>query len=550
MASPRRTDDLTRVAEYLAQQRAEASGRKVPRRLFKNTPEGLETAELGDDQWVTVGRRKDDERPGLQAEGYEWAAGDEYDRALAAHQQPPIDMKGRLPFISGAPVHPSRANPSATLPEPGDPGMGNAMSQAATAWRKHGAQQSEQPPAPAVAKKSGSAGMKRSLQVSTTSQSGPQPQLREFQPLAQLAPKELEMRLGGLPEGVAREMRKRWGLGDAQADANNRSLAVELASAGNQIGSGIAGGKYDDGLWDNQRRAARQPVADYEAQAGEERQQNEDQRRAAEDEREARAAEQAAEMELRKFEYGQRRDQGQDQLARDRMAQDADLAAQRLRSEGLDRGMRREEMTFRQAEAAEAKKEAARLKREDMLGRQGERDQQELAKRLQAAADAKPDLDLVMRYATGSEDEDIPGVGWGISGLPGAMVSQDGSDLRQAAIRLYRAKTRIESGQTVTPQEAQTALEARGMGAWKTEGQWRSGMKALANETASAMRNIESGFNEDVVQERSRRGGVTSRDIPVAPTRHRVIGPNGESGTLEDDELDMALMNGWRLADG
>lgn len=566
MPAPLKDDDLTRVAMFLAQQRAQEQGRKVPpsaltrdygaatvrragtlRSALGLDPEfEIESVRVapGMSREVNTTLQWDGRNQipiqSLQAAGTPIVSGPVFEgmkeqaAMLSSRGEAP---PGKLPFISNTPTHAAPAGYSSQLPSSDDPRMTEAMSQAATAFRKRGAEPAPAP-APAAARSTGASGKRsREMAVNTTTAAGPQPQLRPFQPLAQLAPAEAEQRLAGLPEGVASVMRKRWGLEDAQADANRRALAVELASAANQVGSGIAGGSYNDSLWDSQRSAARQPVADFQARGDEERQQNEAERRAAQDERDAHEAERAARVEMEKFQYGQTRDASQDKLARDRMAQEAKLAEDRMRSEGLDRGLRREEMRLRQKEGAELRQEMANQKRQDMLQRQDEKDLAELAKRSDANSAVKDDLDRIMPYINGKED--VPGIGPVVSALPEFMLSQEGTDVRQSALRLYRNIVRAESGQTVTPQEAASALEAMGMGAGKSEGAWRSGMAALARRAQAALRNTEAGFTPEVVLERARRGGTTSKDIPQATAQ-----PTGEEIDMPDGSVYEVLRDG------
>jgi hypothetical protein len=160
----------------------------------------------------------------------------------------------------------------------------------------------------------------------------------------------------------------------------------------------------------------------------------------------------------------------------------------------------------------------------------------ELAKRSQPAAEMLSDIQTVNRYL--GQRGDLPGVGPVDAGLPELFTSAGGTELRQAALRLYRNKVRAESGQTVTPQEAQTALEARGMGVGRSEEAFRQGMSSLVREAQQALTNIESGFEPPVVQRRQQLGGTTSRDIPApaspgapqggpSPTGRRVTMPDG-----------------------
>lgn len=547
---PPREKYLDTVAQFLAGEEARKAGKSSPKsltRVFRNDPNslrGLETADVYPDRAV-LGRRPDSDRAALESEGYEWRPVDEYSTVVANPQVPVAPPPGKLPFISGTPTHQGKPAPAAAPPASG---MEQAMSLAAASSRPLSGTQPAPPPlampaqaAPPEKKRSGS---REAMLVSKTTETGSTPTARPYTPLDTAAPAPGQDRFQGLPEGVASFLRKRSGLEEAQQDANRRAMAVELASAFNQIGTGIAGSRYNPNAFDNQREAAQQPVADYQALAEEGRTEDALARQQTMDERALQEAAREAQRQEREFQYRQGRDTAGDTLRQKGLEQEMEIARMRADEGRKDRYLRSQELLMRAKEGAEARKSAAEQKRTDMLARQDEKDQAELAKRLQAASDAKNDLDLVMRYATGTEGEDIPGIGWGVSGLPGALVSQEGSDLRQAAIRLYRNKVRMESGQTVTPQEAATALEARGMGTWKTEGQWRSGMKALAGETAAAMRNIESGFNPSVVATRRERGGITSADIPTAPAV--MESPDGQQYEVDAGEVLEAERNGWK----
>lgn len=563
MAAPLKDDDLTRVAMFLAQERAQQQGRKVPRRLFKNTPAGIETAELGDNQWVTVGRRSDADRPALQSEGYEWMAGDDYAQALAQHGQPPVKPPpGKLPFISGTPTHPAPAGYSNAPQAVGDSGMASAMSKAAQASRQHGGVQPPQPTPEKPMAKGGGAGSKRSTEVSVgTTAAGSQPQVRPFQPLAQLAPQDAMKRLEGLPEGAATIMKKRWGIEDAQADANNRSLAVELASAFNRVGSGLAGAKYDDNVWDNQRAAARQPVEDYAARSDEERAQNEAGRRAAEDEREARAAEQAARLELEKFEYGKGRDKSQDQLARDRMAQEKSLAEARLGADAAERGLRRKELSIRDAESMALKLAMADEKEKERQRREGERDLQSLGQATSKAPygefqQALEEVDrLVPGLVYGQAPAEAPmGVGDRMArsvplGLGNWAVSDEGQKYGQAIANLRDLVSRMRSGAVLNAGEERHYLSLLGDEVFSDPRRAAAGINAVRAGVAQKLRNAQAGYVKTGALDEYERAGATTFRAPIFSATGRrvpVVDPNGRPATLDESELAEALKNGWR----
>lgn len=544
--------NLARVAAWLAEEerkKLDAEDQPVPQqpgedRVFTNTKGGVHSY-IQTPNSIMGG---DDETPdptgeearSLRERGYRWLPQEDYAGALAQAQQaadgafrPP---PGKLPFISGTPTHAATKPAFAYMPTVANPGMAEAMAGAASLAKPGVKGPASLPSSKKADPKATLARARGTREVTVRStKEGIQPTLRE--PVDPLASRGATPALPPRVSTFLQGRRPPSGLEDAQRRANVNQLSANLGQSAEYLAAGVGGVRPRPEAYANLQEQAGQPVKQYQQQHAEQRQQEQDDAALAEAQREAERA--AAEMTFK-----QGRATSEDQLARDRLAQEKAIAEGRLRSDAADRGLRREEMRFRQKEGAELKRQLAQEKEQALSQRQDEKDQMELAKRLQAASDAKGDLDLVMRYATSPEGEDIPGIGWGVSGLPGAVVSQEGSDLRQAAIRLYRNKVRMESGQTVTPQEAATALEARGMGTWKTEGQWRAGMKALAGETAAAMRNIESGFNPSIVATRRERGGITSADIPTAPVVMQA--PDGQQYEVAQDEMVEAQRNGWR----
>jgi hypothetical protein len=565
MPPPYRDDELTRMAALFASEDAKKKGKKPPdlRKLFRATPEGFETAEISPGGIVRNTVPGSDQRP-LQGAGYQWMPGEDFEgelsRARTAIENPqaPITSPppGKLPFISNTPTHEAPPGYSNRLPAKEGLKLSDPMFS-----RPLGPKPPAAPPARAAGSPGGMAGVKRSLEVHTTSSTGAQPTLREFQPLDGQAPDVLERRLGGLPEGVAKEMRKRWGLEDAQADSNRRALAVELASAGNQIGSGIAGVRYDDSTWDNQRGAARQPVADFQTQSDEKRAQDEAERRAAEDERDARAAEAAAHMELQKFEYGKGRDKSQDQLQRDRMAQEKTLAEARLRSEALDRGDRREERSFRLKEGAEIKQQMADQREAERKARAGDLDLQ----RLGAATSKAPFGEL--QSALEEIDRQVPGLAFGrapddapmgawdrsMSALAPVggewLMSDKGKKYSTVIGNLRDLVSRMRSGAVLNEGEERHYLELLGDRVLSDPRSAAAGIDEVRRGVAQKLKNAQGGFvNSGALDDYEKTGATTFRNPIFSATGRRVpvVDPNGRTATMDESELADALKDGWR----
>lgn len=337
----------------------------------------------------------------------------------------------------------------------------------------------------------------------------------------------------------------------ARGESARRRFGTQIARAGAMVNEAITGAKMDRKAWDDLEAQSEEPLQDLaakrrmrfedaaEGRAGraDARAERADGRAAAGEGREAdlsdpasRVSRQARSQLLLRFPreaakltpeelrsmsaadiQGFLRGLGED---RDDVAR-AEAQREAIAARRAAIGESRADREQRKAELLAQQKSTAEQKRQDMLGRQNERDLQELGKRSQGNADLQDDLTTITGFldADGAQG-DLPGVGPVVSALPEAMITADGTKLRSAATRLYRGVVRQESGQTVTPQEAATALEAYGMGPGKSETAFRQGMAALAQRARRALQNTEAGFNQDVVNERRSRGGVTSQDIP------------------------------------
>jgi hypothetical protein len=285
----------------------------------------------------------------------------------------------------------------------------------------------------------------------------------------------------------------------AQGQSRDLTLAARLAHAGAMGNTALSGARHEEGAYQDLEDGARQPVADLL-----ERRKSAMARNAS-----ARDAEAAA--------YQRAQDRERLALERERLAQQERIHADDRAARSADHALQREDMAMRWKLAQGGKQSAADDKRQDMLGRQNEKDLAELAKRAQPGTQMKDDLETVNGFISSGE---LPGVGIINGRLPEFLISKDGTRLRQAASRLVQNLIYAKSGKAITEQEAQRVMEGNGMGPNQSDKAFIQGMQALAREAQASMRNIEAGFSPEVVEMRHERGGTTAADLPgPAPTR-------------------------------
>jgi hypothetical protein len=472
-------------------------------------------------------------------------------RAAMGQARPP---DGKLPFISGVPVHPAPKGYSGQVPPGGDQGMAKAMSLAASA-RPGGMQAPPVAPArPASTRRSSS----RDVQVGLTS-GGVQPQLRKPTERPYSAPAAGSAdRFLGLPEGVANHMRQRSGLSVAQEDANRRAMGVELASAFNQIGSGISGARYDDKAWDGQRTAAGQPVADHLLRDEDERRTRQEQRAVDHDELAAQEASRAAELELKRFTYGQQRDTAEDALARERMQADREMADARLRSDAADRGLRREEMRFRLKEGADSKADAAKQRADERAARAEQIDLQ----RVGAATSKGPfgemeeafkSIDrLVPGLAYGQVPDELPISAWDrvmrvLEPVGGEYLMTDkGKEYATLIANLRDLVSRKRSGAVLNEGEERHYLRLLGDKILSDPRSAATGINEVRKGMGQTLRTIQGGYaiprseGPSVLDQYESTGATTYRapifgEAPARPTGEEVDMPDGSVYEVLED---------------
>lgn len=547
---PPREKYLDTVAAYLADEQARKAGKPAlkPTRVFRNDPNalrGLETADVSPDG-VVLGRRPDSDRAALEAEGYEWRPVDEYATVVSNPQAPVAPPPGKLPFISGTPTHQGKP---ATDVQPPASGLEQAMSLAATSARPlAGTQPSAPPPlatpAPAAppAKKRG--GSREAMLVSKTTETGSTPTARPYVPLDTSAPATGQDRFQGLPEGVASFLRKRSGLEEAQQDANRRAMAVELASAFNQVGSGIAGSRYNPNAFDAQREAAQQPVADYMARTQEGRTEDALARQHDMDERALQDAAREAQRQEREFQYRQGRDKAGDVLKREGMKNEMDIARMRAEEASKDRYLRHQDLLLRAKEGAEIRKAAADQKRQDMLARQDEKDIQALGQATSKAPfgefqKALEDVDrLAPGLVYGQPTKDSPmSAGDRVArslpfGVGNWAVSDEGQQYGAAVSNLRDLVSRMRSGAVLNAGEEKHYLSLLGDEVFSDPRRAAAGINAVREGLAQKLHNAQAAYagSGGALDKYEAAGGTTFR-APIfgaAPTGEEIEMPNGD----------------------
>ena len=508
MAEKKKT--LNTVAEYLAglerDKRSSANKPEPLDKIYTQKPEGLEATTFNSDgSWNSEPLADPTGRRNL-AMASRWLPNDDAERMRAEWATNPAGAPpGKLPFISGTPTHEATPGYSSEQPGKWDPDMANAMALGASAARPV---QGQPPPLDVPPVPKPRAPVRREVQVRTVD-SGAGTAPRAFEPLAQLAPGASKPdRLAGLPEGVATYMRTRSGLQEAQDDSNRRAMGVELASAFNQIGDGIAGAKYDDSQWNHQREAARQPVADFQARTADQRAQEQIHHQQRMDEHVLEQARQHADMETQKFAYQQKHDSIEDQLKREGFAKDLEVAKQRLKGEEYGRWLQRQDQLMRQRESEGARANIAAQKRKDMLERQDEKDLQGLSAATAKAPfgemqQALEDIDrLSPGLAYGHVPKESP-IGFGDRAAQALLprgaadwaMSDKGKQYATSAANLRDLVSRMRSGAVLNAGEEQHYKDLLSDDKLSDPATAAYGLNAVRLGIAKKLRNTQGGYS-------------------------------------------------------
>lgn len=532
--------NLSRVAAWLAEEESRKAGSQSPRprKVFSKAPAdgqpnmALDLYQYDPEVDVAEGRTPANRETAVRDLGYEEVSPSRL-LQMRAEARPVEAPPGKLPFISNTPTHPATKPAFAYMPNAVDPAMADAMSGAAGLAKPGVMGPASLPPTKKTDPKAvlAKARGRREVEVRSTSE-GVQPQLREpVDPLAtRSTPPALPPRVSSLLQG----RRQPSGLEDAQRRANVNQLSANLGRSAEFLGAGVGGVRARPEVYDNLQEQAGQPVEQYQQRAAEERQQEQDELALAEAEREATRA--AEEMQFR-----QGRATSEDQLARDRMAQEKALAEARLRGDAADRGLRREEMSFRQKEGAELKQQLADQRQKERQQREDELDLQRLGTATSKAPfgefqAALEEIDrLVPGIAYGQVPDEAP-LGTGdriaraLSPVGGEFFMSDkGKSYATAIANLRDLVARMRSGAVLNEGEERHYLSLLGDRVLSDERTAAQGINAVRQGIAQKLRNAQGGYQN--VLPRFESTGATTYRAPIfgaAPTGEEIQMPNGD----------------------
>jgi hypothetical protein len=551
--------NLARVAAWLAEEerkKAEEARAAAPgRQVFAKAPaEGhpnwaLDLYQHDPDVGTFESRTSASNESAVRGRGFEEVSPSRL-LEMRAEAHPVEPPKGSLPFISNTPTHPATKPAFAYMPNMADPGMAEAMSGAAS---KTGLLAGEgrfmlpagAPPSRKPEPRATRAKARRSREVSVHStKEGIQPTLRE--PVDQLAARAAAPALPPRVSTFLQGRRPPSGLEDAQRRANVNQLSANLGRSTDFLASGIGGVRPRPEAYDNLQEQAGQPVEQYQQRAAEERQEEQDELALKEAEAEATRA--AEEMQFR-----QGRAASEDQLARDRMAQDKALAEARLRGDAADRGLRREEMSFRQKEGAELKQQLADQRQAERQAREDELDLQ----RLGTATSKAPFGEF--QTALEGIDRLIPGLPYGVvpdeeplgirdrgaralSVVGGEFfMTDEGKAYATAIANLRDLVARMRSGAVLNEGEERHYLSLLGDRIFSDKRSAAQGINAVRQGIAQKLRNAQGGYQN--VLPRYEATGATTYRAPIfsdtAPPR-----PTGKTITRPDGSVWQELDNG------
>lgn len=113
----------------------------------------------------------------------------------------------------------------------------------------------------------------------------------------------------------------------------------------------------------------------------------------------------------------------------------------------------------------------------------------------------------------GAAGKDLPGVGMIEGALPDVFAGDAGRDLRQEVSSLFNKTLHVRSGSAVTDQELQRLRTEFGNGAWKTEKQFKDGIRRYKERLQEAMRNLNAGSDPKAIDLYTSRGGTDFRNF-------------------------------------
>lgn len=220
----------------------------------------------------------------------------------------------------------------------------------------------------------------------------------------------------------------------------------------------------------------------------------------------------------------------------DRKKQELDLTRQNVESEiasraernAIDRaglGLRAQELALSRQEAAAKREELAiqkELTRQDKRSKEIERGTEKLSQRVENTGAA----DLVNAFqnlkSLVPEEGDVPGYG-ATNWVPDFFVSGKANEIRQEVANIRNAVLKARSGGAVTPNEATRLLDELGIGVFKDDAAFRRGLKNAEARLRTALQNTYAGFDQDILDEYTSRGGITLDSLDAKKQEGKVL---------------------------
>ena len=133
--------------------------------------------------------------------------------------------------------------------------------------------------------------------------------------------------------------------------------------------------------------------------------------------------------------------------------------------------------------------------------------------------------------SVGGKKVDLPGVS-----VPGvgrvSFYSKEARALDNVGAKLFNLQIKDRSGATVTSNEMERIKNEWSSGSFNTEEEKMAALQRYKTAMHNTMRNIEAGFNQDVISTYKDRGGVTSDRIAPKGQKSIYKSPQATTGNL------------------
>lgn len=129
-------------------------------------------------------------------------------------------------------------------------------------------------------------------------------------------------------------------------------------------------------------------------------------------------------------------------------------------------------------------------------------------------------LGLKRNARSGKLEGDVPGFGVLQSVTPGFLLSQEGKDLKGAAMKVTNALLASQSGLAVTKQEAERFQNSIQQGLFKTDEDFIKGWQRVLDAVEAEVKNAQAGVHPEALAEFKKRGGGEAFTVQ----RPRILG--------------------------